>query len=296
MRMDDSVTSISAQAPVILRRARGFAPSPIILPREMPAILATGAELKNTFCLTRQNQAFLSHHIGDLENYETLASFEQGILHYQQLFRINPEAIACDLHPDYLATRYANERAQRENLPLISVQHHHAHLSACLADNGIDHSEPVIGLCFDGTGYGTDGAIWGGEVLVGSYQHYQRRFHLEYTPLPGGDAAVRRPSRMALSWLRTIGMDWEPDLPPVKDLCYEERTIISSQLEHKINSPLTSSMGRLFDAVAALLGIREVATYEGQAAIELESIADPHETGLYDCHFDEPNLSRPATN
>jgi hydrogenase maturation protein HypF len=291
MRMDDSVTSISAKAPAILRRARGYAPSPIILPREVPSILATGAELKNTFCLTRQNQAFLSHHIGDLENYETLASFEQGILHYQQLFRINPEVVACDLHPDYLATRYASERAQRENLPLISVQHHHAHLAACLADNGIDHSEPVIGLCFDGTGYGTDGAIWGGEVLVGSYQQYQRRFHLEYTPLPGGDAAVHRPSRMALSWLRTLGMEWGPDLPPVRDLCYEERTIISSQLEHKINTPLTSSMGRLFDAVAALLGIREVATYEGQAAIEMESIADPDETGLYDCLISGSDLS-----
>ena len=291
MRMDDSVTRISAQAPTIIRRARGYAPSPITLPCEAPSILATGAELKNTFCLTRQNQAFLSHHIGDLENYETLKSFEDGILHYQQLYRIKPEVIGCDLHPNYLAARYANLRARQEALPLFSIQHHHAHLAACLADNGITHSEPVIGLCFDGTGYGTDGAIWGGEVLVGSYRDYLRKFHLEYTPLPGGDAAVHRPSRMALSWLRTLDLDWEPDLPPVKDLCYEERTIVSSQMEHQINSPLTSSMGRLFDAVSALIGVREVASYEGQAAIELEAIADPDEAGLYDCLMSGSDLS-----
>ena len=287
MRMDDSVTSISAHQPAILRRARGYAPSPIILPGDFPAILATGAELKNTFCLTRQTQAFLSHHIGDLENIETLTSFEQGIQHYQRLYRINPEVIACDLHPNYLATLYAKDRSLREGIPLVSVQHHHAHLAACLADNGVSHSDPIIGLSFDGTGYGTDGAVWGGEVLVGSYKQYLRAFHLEYTPLPGGDAAVHRPSRMALSWLHTLGLEWEPDLPPVMDLCYEERTIISSQISHNINAPLTSSMGRLFDAVSALIGIRQVATYEGQAAIELEAAVDPYETGCYEFSFSE---------
>lgn len=283
MRVDDSVARVLpvTQAPYLLRRARGYAPDSLPLPREAPPLLATGAELKNTFCLARERYAFLSHHIGDLENYETLRSFEEGILHYQRLFRVQPERLACDLHPNYLATRYAQQRAAQEGLPLLAVQHHHAHLAACLADNGWQTTEPVIGLSFDGTGYGPDGAIWGGEVLVGSYRDYQRRFHLAYVPLPGGDVAVRRPSRMALAHLRSAGLDWEPDLPAVMDLCAEERTVLDAQITRGLNSPLTSSMGRLFDAAAALIGVRFRATYEGQAAIELEAAADPHETGAY---------------
>lgn len=290
MRMDDSVTGMYASQPAILRRARGYAPSPILLPGDYPSILATGAELKNTFCLTRQNQAFLSHHIGDLENFETLSSFEQGISHYQRLYRITPEVIACDCHPNYLSTLYAKQRSQSENLPFVEVQHHHAHLAACLADNAFPASEPVIGLCYDGTGYGTDAAIWGGEVLVGNYIGYQRAFHLQYTPLPGGDAAIRRPSRMALAWLHTLSLEWESDLPPVQDLCYEERTIIRSQIQHRLNAPMTSSMGRLFDAISSLIGIRQTATYEGQAAIELEALADPDETGAYSFELTDDQL------
>jgi hydrogenase maturation protein HypF len=296
MRVDDSVVrSITLPAGKVgpgedpaqhqqlyfIRRSRGWAPDPLALPADVLPTLATGAELKNTFCLARDRYAFLSHHIGDMENYETLRSFEEGIRHFERLFRVKPEQIVCDLHPDYLATRYAQQRAQEEGLPLTRVQHHHAHLAACLADNGWDTGEPVIGLSFDGTGYGTDGAIWGGEVLVGGYKDFQRRFHLAYAPLPGGDAAVRKPARMALAHLWAAGIDWEPDLPPALEICAQDRVILKTQLERRINTPSTSSMGRFFDAASALIGVRQTATYEGQAAIELEALADPDETGYY---------------
>ncbi|GAP14938.1 hydrogenase maturation protein, carbamoyltransferase HypF [Longilinea arvoryzae] len=281
MRTDDSVLCVFADRPYFMRRARGYAPDPIQLGGNLPPILATGAELKNTFCLTNRDYAFLSHHIGDLENYETLRSFEEGIEHYQRLFRVKPELLACDLHPNYLATRYAQERAQREGLPLVQIQHHHAHLAACLADNRWTSDEPVIGLSLDGTGYGTDGAIWGGEVLLGGYTGYQRLFHLKYAPLAGGDLSVRKPARMALAHLWAVGREWEPDLPPAEDLCMEERTALRGQLEHHLNTPNTSSMGRLFDAASALMGIRQTATYEGQAAIEMEARVDRAETKRY---------------
>ncbi|HWQ05488.1 MAG TPA: carbamoyltransferase HypF [Longilinea sp.] len=281
MRTDDSVVRVFEEKPYIQRRARGYSPDPIQLAESLPPILATGAELKNTFCLTNGDYAFLSHHIGDLENYETLQSFEEGIQHYQRLFRVIPEILACDLHPDYLATRYAQERAARENLPLLQIQHHHAHLAACLADNRWASEESVIGLCLDGTGYGSDGAIWGGEVLYGGYQGYQRLFHLKYAPLPGGDLSVRKPARMALAHLWAAGLDWEPEMEPVVDLCMEERTALRGQLQYHLNTPNTSSMGRLFDAASALMGIKQTATYEGQAAIEMEALVDEKETAQY---------------
>ena len=281
MRVDDSVIRTIEEKPYFLRRARGYSPDPLLLDTDLPPILATGAELKNAFCLTRDRYAFISHHIGDMENYETLQSFEQGIAHYERLFRIQPQMIACDLHPDYLATVYANERAENEDLPLVEVQHHHAHLAACLADNRWKSVEPVIGLSFDGAGMGTDGAIWGSEVLVGGYADYSRQFHLVYVPQPGGDMAVRKPARMALAYLWQNHLDWEADLPPMQALCYDERTALRAQLELRLNSPPTSSMGRLFDAVSALAGVRQEATYEGQAAMELESVADPDEIGAY---------------
>ena len=281
MRVDDLVARVVLKEPVLIRRSRGYSPDPVQLAEELPPILGTGAELKNTFCLTRQKYAFISHHIGDLENLETLQSFETGIDHYQRLFRIQPGLLACDLHPNYMATRYAHERANRESLPLVQVQHHHAHLAACLADNGWTDSDPVIGLSFDGTGLGTDGAIWGSEVLVGGYKAYQRAYHLAYVPLPGADQAVRKPARMALAHLWAAGIDWEADLPPVQALSTEERTVIRAQLEKKLNAPPTSSLGRLFDAVSALLGIRQVVDYEGQAAMELEACLDPQEKGVY---------------
>lgn len=263
-----------------LRRARGYTPYPILLPWNLPPLLATGTELKNTFCLTRERYAFLSHHIGDLENYETLRSFEDGIRHFEQLFRVQPEAFAYDLHPAYLATQYALSRSKEENLPAIGVQHHHAHIAACMAEHGLDENEPVIGVAFDGTGYGEDGAIWGGEFLLSTYANFERCYHLAYVPLPGGDTAVRQPWRMALTWLAHAGLEWETSLPPVT-ASPEQLQVLRHQIKTGLNAPYTSSMGRLFDAVAALLGIRQEVNYEAQAAIELEALADPQETGGY---------------
>jgi hydrogenase maturation protein HypF len=280
MRVDDSVSRIIQGKPYLSRRARGYAPDPILLPVSMPPILAVGAELKNTFCLTRDHYAFVSHYIGDLENHETLISFEQGIEHYQHLFKITPQIIACDMHPDYLATQYAQNLVKTHSeLKLVSIQHHHAHLAACAADNNLAPHEPVIGLIFDGTGMGTDGHIWGGEVLVGNALGYQRFYHLKYAPLPGGSLAIHKPARMMLSYLFSTGLDWELSLPPVSYLCASERTALHSQIKLGINSPLTSSMGRLFDAVSSLLGIRHKINYEGQAAIEMEALIDADEKG-----------------
>jgi hydrogenase maturation protein HypF len=264
-----------------IRRSRGYSPFPVKLPFDVPQILATGSELKNTFCITNKNYAFLSHHIGDMENYETLQSFEQGVEHFEKLFRVKPEAIAHDLHPNYLATRYALERAEREGLPTVAVQHHHAHIAACMAEHGLDGSRPVIGVSFDGTGYGDDGAIWGGEILIADYKSYQRAFHLEYFPLPGGDAAIKKPARTALALLWSLGLEWDERLDSVAEFCAQDQTILRAQLERKINTPMTSSMGRLFDAAAALAGVRQKVNYEGQAAIEFEALADSAEAGKY---------------
>ncbi len=281
MRTDDSVLRAARNQVYLIRRARGFAPDPVRLQHPIKRVFAAGAELKNVFCLTRDDYAFLSHHIGDMENFETLQSYEMGVAHFERLFRIQPEILACDLHPDYLATRYARTRAENDQLPLYHVQHHHAHLAACLADNGWSTHEPAVGVCMDGTGLGTDGAIWGGEFLIGGYGGFHRFAHLKYVPLPGGDAAVQRCSRMALAHLWAAGLPWEPDLIPLAELSREETMVLRQQLEKGLNTPPTSSAGRLFDAVSALIGVRQTATYEGQAAIELENIADPGESGCY---------------
>jgi hydrogenase maturation protein HypF len=290
VRCDDTVlrqldslvdTEIEKSKPYFLRRSRGFAPNPISLPMDVRPILATGGELKNTFCLTRERYAFISQHIGDMENYETLRSFETGVTHIERLFRIRPELIVHDLHPNYLSTRYALERAERDGLPILPVQHHHAHIASCMADNGLGGDSKVIGLSFDGTGYGTDGTIWGGEVLIADYAGFERRYHLAYFPLAGGDAAIRRPARTALSLLWALGIEWDDSLAPLQDLCAEERLALRLQLERGINTPLTSSLGRLFDAAAALSGVRQRVNYEAQAAMEFESALDLDETGEY---------------
>jgi hydrogenase maturation protein HypF len=281
MRVDDSVARVINSKPYMLRRGRGYAPNPIMTKKEIPQCLATGAELKNAFCLARDRYAFISHHIGDLENFETLQSFEGGIGHFEKLFRIHPKFIACDMHPDYLASRYARDRAARDSLPLFMVQHHHAHLAACLADNGWASDQPVIGLTFDGAGLGTDQAIWGGEFLLGNYLGYERRYHLAYVPLPGGDVSVKKPARMALAHLHHAGIEWEEDLAPVRALSADERKMMDTQMTHHLNSPSTSSMGRLFDAAASIIGLRHIVSYEGQAAIEMENLVDPVEMGYY---------------
>jgi len=276
-RCDDSVTRVAAGAELPVRRSRGYAPFPVRLPFETRPILACGAELKSTVCLARGPYAFLSPHIGDLGNYETYASYVAMVDHMAALFRVRPEAIAHDLHPGYLSTRFAREHDPV--LPRVAVQHHHAHVAACMAEHGL--TGPVIGVAFDGTGYGTDGAIWGGEILVADYAGFERAAHLAYVPLPGGDLAVREPFRMALAHLRHASCGWDPALLPVAAATDEERRIVARQLERGLNAPPTSSVGRLFDAVASLLGVRHRARYEAQAAIELEAIASAGDHGCY---------------
>ncbi|HZY45854.1 MAG TPA: carbamoyltransferase HypF [Anaerolineae bacterium] len=286
LRCDDSVVRVFENDELPIRRSRGFAPYPVKLLFKAPPILATGGELKNTFCVTRDGYAFLSQHIGDVENYETLKSLEDSVTHFEKLFRIQPQIIAYDLHPDYLASRYALQRAEREIIQSIGVQHHHAHIAACMVENNLADRQAVIGVAFDGTGYGTDGAIWGGEFLVADYHSYIRAAHLKYVPLPGGDTATRHPYRVALSYLRSAGVNWTDDLAPVQAADPIERTTIAKQIEMKINAPLTSSMGRLFDAVASMLNVRQEVNYEGQAAIELEALADRSETSAYPVSID----------
>ncbi len=280
-RCDDSVTRTFRGAPFPLRRSRGYSPYPVYLASKSPQLLATGGELKNAFCIVRDRYAFLSHHIGDMENIETYEAFVDSISHYESIFRVKPEAIAYDLHPNYLATRYAIDRAGQDGLPSFGVQHHHAHIVSCMVENSLASDHPVIGVAFDGTGYGEDGAIWGGEFFRVDYQGYKRICHLKYIPLPGGDSAIRKPARIALAYLWASKIGWDPEFYPVASLCVEERSILKSQLEMKINTPLTSSMGRFFDAVASITGVRQKVNYEAQAAIEFEALADPAENGSY---------------
>ena len=290
MRVDDSVFMLIDNAPYPSRRARGYAPNPIRLDFDVPKILAAGSQMKNTFCLTREKYAFLSHYIGEMENWETYQDFQEAIRHYEGLFRIQPELLACDLHPDYLASQYARAKAAEEGLPLVEVQHHHAHLAAGMIENGLPPETQVAGLIFDGTGYGLDGTIWGGEVLVGNCDTFERPFHLKAVPLPGGEAAIRKPARMALSTLWAYGLSWDDSLAPVQTLNEMERSALQSQLEKELNTPLTTSMGRLFDAVAALTGVRQTISYEAQAAIELEGLVDRAESGYYPFIITAPEI------
>jgi hydrogenase maturation protein HypF len=283
-RYDDSVAMVERRTAQLIRRARSYAPYPIRLPFQTKQVLGCGAEEKNTFCLTKDNYAFLSQHIGDMENMETLEHFDSTLSLYKRLFHIEPEIVAHDLHPDYLATKYAQELAE-SGMKLVPVQHHHAHIASCLADNGLEC--PVIGVAFDGTGMGVDGNIWGGEFLIADYRSFRRVGHLEYLPLPGGAAAIKRPYRTAIGYILTllgenalhavvatpIYRGKQSQLTSVGQVTEVEIEIIKRQIEKKINSPLTSSMGRLFDAISALLGIRGEIDYEGQAAVELEMAA-----------------------
>ncbi|MBS3753003.1 MAG: carbamoyltransferase HypF [Anaerolineales bacterium] len=288
MPCDDSVTQIVGSEPYPVRRSRGYAPYPIQLPQGGPSILAAGPELKNTFCLTKRDQAFLSQHLGDMGNYQTLEAYQEAVLHFESLFRADIRGLAYDLHPNYLATRYALERSEKEGIPAIGVQHHFAHIASCLAENQHPDGEPVIGFAFDGTGYGDDGNIWGGEVFIADYQGYHRAYHISYVPLPGGDKAVKEPWRLALTWLHQMGINWDPSLTPVRyakeqlsDSAINPLQALRGQLVSRTYTPLTSSMGRLFDAVSALVGVSEKVNYEGQAAIELEARVDPDERSGY---------------
>ena len=264
-----------------VRRSRGYVPVPIFLPSSMatmPSVLALGGELKNTICLTKKNRAFLSQHVGDLENLETYDFFNLTVSHLRRILEIRPEVMVHDLHPDYLSSRFARE--QKEFTPL-AVQHHHAHIVSCLAEHGVE--EPAMGLAMDGTGLGLDGAIWGGEVLLCDWVSFSRRAHLSYVPLPGGDAAAKSPWRMGLVYLyHAYGENlFDLSIPFVRELDRETSSIILQIAQKGVHSPLTSSCGRLFDAVSALIGIRKEIAYEGQAAIELEMCQNPDENGDY---------------
>jgi hydrogenase maturation protein HypF len=282
VRCDDSVTRIVDSRESLVRRSRGYAPQPVSLPLACPrSVLAVGGQLKGVFALGRGRQAFLSHHLGDLDRWDAYRAFVRDVGLYEELFAVVPELIVHDLHPDYASTNYARQRASATGVPLLAVQHHHAHVASGMAEHGLD--EPVIGVSFDGTGYGTDGAIWGGEFLVADYRGFRRAAHLRYVGLPGGDSAVREPWRMAASHLLDAGCSYEllaARIEPTK-----LRTI-AAMLERRINTPLTSSAGRLFDAVSALAGVRDSCSYEGQAAIELEWLAEQSEpAGAYPFEF-----------
>jgi hydrogenase maturation protein HypF len=263
-------------AELLVRRSRGYAPRPIKLPLECPGpILAVGGQLKGVFALGRGRQAFLSHHMGDLDQFDAYRAFERDILLYQQLFDIRPNIIAHDLHPEYASTGYAQRRAM-EGIELFPVQHHHAHMASCMAEHGLD--EMVIGVTFDGTGFGTDATIWGGEFLVGDYTQFVRAGHLRCVRLPGGDKAIREPWRIALSHLLDAGLNE----PSVSGVSASQQRTIKQMIDRGFNSPVTSSAGRLFDAVAAIAGVRSHVSFEGQAAIQLEWLAtDVADKGIY---------------
>jgi hydrogenase maturation protein HypF len=270
LRSDDSIVRHTAGHLRHIRRSRGFVPIPVLLNDPVPSILGCGAELKNTICITKGDKAFISQHIGDLENKATLDFFELTIAHLQRILQVTPEIIACDLHPDYLSTVYAKEQ---HGLRKVEVQHHHAHVVSCMAEHKLDGA--VIGLSLDGAGYGTDGTIWGGEVLVAEAEQFRRMAHLASVPLPGSSAAIKEPWRMALSYLQdAFGENFRDlDLPVLTRIDPPKLKIIVEMMSKGVNSPLTSSLGRLFDGVAAIIGIRQRVNFEGQAAMELEMLA-----------------------
>ncbi|MGW5682025.1 carbamoyltransferase HypF [Nonomuraea sp. NPDC003754] len=281
MRTDDSVVRVFRGEALPVRRSRGYVPQPLELAWPFPRpVLGCGAELKHTFCLARDGHAFVSHHIGDLENYETLRSFTEGVEHFGRLFDIVPEVLAHDLHPEYLSTKYA---LARDGLDLVAVQHHHAHVASCLADNGV--AGPVIGVAFDGLGYGEDATLWGGEFLIADLTGFRRAGHLATVPMPGGAAAIRQPWRMAAAHL---DLAYDGDVPAGLDVVRrnaERWAAVVALARRGVGAPPTSSMGRLFDAVATIVGERDAITYEGQAAIELEQWADQAEDGTYPCRL-----------
>lgn len=288
LRSDDSIVRRVDGATRFIRRSRGYIPSPVFLNDEVPQVLACGAELKNTVCLTKGKNAFLSQHIGDLENLETYRFLEMTVCHMKRILDIDPHIVAYDLHPDYLSTRYAHEQKE---IKKVGVQHHHAHIVSCMAENRV--GGPVLGLSFDGTGYGTDGCIWGGEVLIAETHQFTRSAHLAYIPMPGGATAIKEPWRMAVSYLYHVFGEGFHDLnlPFLQGLEKEKINIILDMISKQVNSPQTSSLGRLFDGIAAILGIRNNVAYEGQAAIELEMAIRKETEESYDYEWERGNDS-----
>jgi len=283
--LKSQIANRKSQIVLPIRRSRGYAPFPVELPFKVPPVLAVGGELKATFCIAKDEFAFMSQHIGDMENLETLRAFEKSVGQMRKLFRIEPRIVAFDKHPNYLSARWARENLNEIFQPetkLIAVQHHHAHIASVMAENGFDGTERVIGFAFDGTGYGDDGAIWGGEVLLADYRSFERVAHLRYFPLAGGDASIRKPYRVALAQLWQAEIDWNENLSCVAACSEIERKILLKQFENDFNAAPTSSFGRLFDAVASLAGVRQTVTYEAQAAIEFEALLDEKITDAYE--------------
>ncbi len=270
---DDSVLQVDPGTgrELPLRRSRGYAPLPVRLPFSAGPTLAVGGEMKNTFCLAEGNDAFMSQHIGDMGSLETWAAFERSTGQLASLYGIRRARLAADAHPGYQTKRWAEDASA---LPVTEVQHHHAHIAAVMAEHGVPPGRRVIGIAFDGTGFGTDGTIWGGEVLVAGYGEFERVGHLKSVALPGGDAAIRRPCRAALAHLWAAGIEWAEDLPPAGAVTAAERAVLARQLERGTGCVATSSMGRLFDAVSSLLGLRHLATYEAEPALCLQWVAE----------------------
>ncbi len=268
---DDSVTRVFDGHEIPVRRSRGYAPLPLALPFEVTATLAAGADLKNTCALAEGRYAWLSQHVGDMDDMATIDALTATRNHLETLTGVRAAQVVADAHPSYRSTTWA--RGAAGDRPFQTVQHHHAHITAVMGEHGLDGSSPVIGFAFDGTGYGTDGAVWGGEVLLADYKGFRRLAHLAYTPLPGGDISVRRPYRMALAHLYAAGMAWDDHIPSVAACPDVERRVLLHQLETGLGTVPTSSMGRLFDAIASLTGVRHVADFEAEAAIELEGLA-----------------------
>jgi hydrogenase maturation protein HypF len=279
---DDSVVRVEAGEELPIRRSRGHAPLPVRLPFDSVPLMAVGGELKNTFCLAAGRNAWMSQHIGDMGSLETLSAFERSNRQFAEIYHVDPERVAADAHPGYQTRRWAEGETSRH---VELVQHHHAHIAAVMVEHAVPADERVIGYAFDGTGYGTDGAIWGGEILLAGYGGFERSAHLRYVPLPGGDTTIRKPYRAALAHLWAAGIEWAPDLWPVRVTAPPELAVLERQLERGVQCVPTSSMGRLFDAVSSLLGVRHTVSYEAQAAIELETVAASHHRAARDYRF-----------
>jgi hydrogenase maturation protein HypF len=278
MRTDDAVARVTAGRPRVLRRARGYVPAHLRMPGTAPPLLACGAELKSTFCVARDGRAWVSHHLGDLQDAAVRQSFAEGVAHFERLFAVTPELVVHDLHPDYASTAYALER---EGVAMLGVQHHHAHLAACLAEHGVEGR--AVGAIYDGSGFGADGTAWGGELLVGDASGFTRAGHVLAVALPGGDRAVAEPWRMACAWLVAAG---DAEIPPLPASLTRRVTPgrwadVARLARSGLAAPPTTSAGRFLDAVAALCGVRSIVNYEGQAAIELEALADRAERRAY---------------
>lgn len=286
-RCDDSVLKISYNQPIVIRRSRGYAPFPIVLSQNSRQVLAVGPEEKSTVCFTRDDYAFPSQHLGDLKNRDSFEAYKEAIDRLERVFQFTPEVIACDLHPDYLSTWYAEQLSEQKCLPLLKVQHHYAHIASCIAENHL--KEKVIGVAFDGAGLGEDGKIWGGEFFIADLQNYRRVGHLKYQAMPGGEQVIHQPWRMAYSYLYSIFGSGVIDshIALIRRRVPLELQIINQIIDKKINSPFTSSCGRLFDAVASLIGLKDEVKFEGQAAMELESICQPKYKGHYSYCIDE---------